>query len=138
MTSLRIETFNFAVKSQKREEFILITEEIETMIVKSNIKTGTVKVFLPHTTAGLTINQHANPDVARDIITIADANVPRKKLLNVEGISDAHYKSVIFGTFLDIPIERGKMILGEWQGVFLCEFDGPRTRRINVQIWGID
>ena len=134
---LYIESYNFSLKSSKREEFIQITENVNNLIKEAQADEGLVKIFIPHTTAAITINQNANPDVARDIITILGEHIPKKRMLNVEGNSDAHFKSSLFGVFLEIPFENGKMSLGEWQGVYFCEFDGPRTRTVRIQVWSL-
>jgi secondary thiamine-phosphate synthase enzyme len=123
------------MKTSKREEFIQITEKLNNILKKSEIQNGLMKIYLPHTTAAITINQNANPDVARDIIYILRNLIPHKRLLNVEGNSDAHFKSSLFGVNLEIPFDQNSLNLGDWQGVFLCEFDGPRTRNIRVQLW---
>ena len=130
-----IESFNLSLKTAKREEFIEITERIHTFIEEANATDGFVKVFIPHTTAAVTLNQNANSDVTHDMITIlADIVIPRT-LLNVEGNSDAHFKSSLIGVSLEIPFSNKKLTLGTWQGVFFVEFDGPRTRNVHIQIW---
>ncbi|WP_371804084.1 secondary thiamine-phosphate synthase enzyme YjbQ [Candidatus Lokiarchaeum ossiferum] len=131
-----VENNLFSIKSSKREQFISITEDINNLVLRSGAEVGVVKIFIPHTTAAVTINQNANPDVIKDIQTILASSIKGHRLLNAEGNSDSHFKSSLFGVSLEIPIERRKMILGEWQGVFFCEFDGPRTRKIHVQVWG--
>lgn len=131
-----VENNVFSIKSSKREQFISITEDINNLVYRSGAEVGVVKIFIPHTTAAVTINQNANPDVIKDIQTILARSVNGNRLLNAEGNSDSHFKSSLFGVSLEIPIERKKIILGEWQGVFFCEFDGPRTRKIHVQVWG--
>jgi secondary thiamine-phosphate synthase enzyme len=131
-----VESSTFSIKSTRREQFISITGDINDLISRSRSELGIVKIFVPHTTAAITINQNANPDVARDIQTILSNGIKDNQLLNSEGNSDAHFKSSLFGVSIEIPIEKGKLSLGEWQGVFFCEFDGPRTRKIHVQVWG--
>ncbi len=133
-----LETFNYTLKSTKREEFIQITQDIDSILKKSGIIDGWAKIFCPHTTAALTINQNANPDVVHDLGTMLHIQVPKRRLLNVEGNSDAHFKSSMMGVHLEIPIDNGTLSLGNWQGIFFCEFDGPRSRNIIVQIFGQD
>ena len=132
-----IESYHFSLKSSKREEFIEITERINNFIEEANATDGFVKVFIPHTTAAVTINQNANPDVTSDLITILAEMVHHQRLLNVEGNSDAHFKSSLFGVNLEIPFTNQKLTLGPWQGIFFIEFDGPRTRNVHVQIWAL-
>ena len=131
-----VENNVFSIKSSRREQFISITDDINELVHRSGAEIGNVKIFVPHTTAAVTINQNANPDVIKDIQTILTASIKGHRLLNAEGNSDSHFKSSLFGVSLEIPIEKKKIVLGEWQGVFFCEFDGPRTRKIHVQIWG--
>lgn len=132
---MQYHNLSFSLKSSKREQFLPISMDLNNLLEKAQAKSGLMKIFIPHTTAAVTINQNANPDVVIDIITILTELIPQKQLLNIEGNSDAHFKSSLFGSSLEIPFEDGKLALGEWQGVFFCEFDGPRTRNIKVQIW---
>lgn len=129
---------NFSLTTSKHEEFIEITRELNEILQKNNSKSGIIKIYIPHTTAAVTINQSANPDVPIDLLTILSELTMNSRLLNVEGNSDAHFKSSLFGTFLEIPFQNVRLSLGEWQGVFFCEFDGPRTRNVKVQIWETD
>ena len=131
-----VENNVLSIKSAKREQFISITEDISDLVYRSGAEVGMVKIFIPHTTAAVTINQNANPDVLKDIQSILASSIKEHRLLNAEGNSDSHFKSSLFGVSLEIPIDKKKIVLGEWQGIFFCEFDGPRTRKINVQIWG--
>ncbi len=132
------QNFSFGITSKKREEFIPISEYLEKYLQNTKANNGTMKIFIPHTTAAITINQNANPDVLTDLILISNELIPHKNLLNIEGNSDAHFKSSLFGSSLEIPIENNKLMLGDWQGVFFCEFDGPRTRNIKVQLWSLE
>ncbi|MHA1522236.1 MAG: secondary thiamine-phosphate synthase enzyme YjbQ, partial [Promethearchaeota archaeon] len=102
-----LETYNYSLKTSRREEFIQITQDIDGILKKSGAKSGWVKIFCPHTTAALTINQNANPDVVHDIGTLLHNKVNNQRMLNVEGNSDAHFKSSMFGVFLEIPFENG-------------------------------
>jgi len=131
-----LETYDFALKTNRREEFIHITKKIKNLLKKTELNKGFVKIFCPHTTASVSIIQNANPDVLRDINEILKPLIPHKQQLNVEGNSDAHFKSALFGASLDIPVENSELLLGPWQGIFFCEFDGPRTRKVIVQFFG--
>ena len=125
MMQLRIS--QFSLKSVKREQYIQITEEIQQIVQKTSIHNGFVKIFIPHTTAALTINNNGNSDVIQDLNNLLNLNVPHVRLLNAEGNSDAHYKSSLVGVCLEIPVSKGKMMLGSWQGIFFCEFEQPNN-----------
>jgi secondary thiamine-phosphate synthase enzyme len=104
---------------------------------KSNIKDGAVIVFVPHTTAGITINENADPDVVHDILSTLQKVFPRDRShRHMEGNSYAHIKASVMGSSCSIIIENGRLKLGTWQGVYFCEFDGPRTRRFFTKIIG--
>jgi secondary thiamine-phosphate synthase enzyme len=128
---------SFTLKSDRREQFIPISEEVNGFVqqVGENI-VGVCKIFIPHTTAAVIVNQNVNPDVMRDFQTYLESIVPVKRMLNVQGNSDAHFKSSLLGTSVEIPISNGKLDLGEWQTLFFAEFDGPRMRNVILQIWG--
>ncbi len=132
-----IKKFSFSLKTARREQFIPISEEVNGFVQKvgENIE-GVCKIFIPHTTAAVIINQNVNPDVIRDFQTYLESIVPLKRMLNVQGNSDAHFKSSLLGTFVELPISNGKLDLGEWQDIFFAEFDGPRIRTVIIQIWG--
>lgn len=123
------------IRSTARKEMIDITENLAGIIQKSGAKRGICFIFVPHTTCGITINENADPSVKEDILSFLCKLVPQhNRYLHAEGNSDAHIQSTIVGHSLSIPIENSTIQLGTWQGVFLCEFDGPRTRNIWVQI----
>lgn len=126
---LNITTFN-------KTQFIDITGKITGIVDKSGIKDGTCKVFVPHTTAGITINENADPDVIRDIGMLLDKIVPwnHPSYRHSEGNSAAHIKSSMMGSSVDLIISGGKLQLGTWQSVFFSEFDGPRSRKVWVKI----
>ncbi len=136
MKYMFLESFVFSIKTSKKEQFIRITQDINDIVFRSGADMGNVKIFIPHTTAAVTINQAANPDIIKDILTLLNSSTTNQRLLNSEGNSDSHFKSSLFGVSLEIPIEKGKLALGEWQGVFFCEFDGPRTRKVHIDILG--
>ncbi|MCP4760723.1 MAG: YjbQ family protein [archaeon] len=132
-----IKSYEFIIKSKKRNEFINISQEINIFLVKSGLKAGFCKVFIPHTTAGVTINENADPDVEKDLINILTDLIPySKNYLHMEGNSDAHCKSSMIGSSVDVLIENSSFVLGTWQGVFFTEFDGPRTRKVILQFQG--
>jgi secondary thiamine-phosphate synthase enzyme len=126
-------TAEFRVKTQRRTQFISITQEIATVVAKNNWLDGVVTVFVPHTTAGITINENADPDVARDMESFSDEWIPQsKKFRHSEGNSDAHIKASFYGSSVQVIVRNGKMWLGTWQGIYFCEFDGPRDRKVFV------
>ena len=123
------------IKTDRRTQFLDITHEVEQSVRESSIKTGLCYVYVPHTTAGITINEHADPDVASDVEAIFDRLIPQKgPYQHAEGNTDSHMKTILTGTSQTIFIENGKLALGTWQGIFLCEFDGPRQRTVFVKI----
>ncbi|HCX03708.1 MAG TPA: hypothetical protein DHM42_04415 [Clostridiales bacterium] len=123
------------IDTSKREEFKDITNEIDEIVKNSGIDKGIVNVFVQHTTAGITINENADPDVVRDMLSTFDKIVPfEDNYKHYEGNSHAHIKASMLGSSVSIPIEEGKMILGTWQGIYFCEFDGPRNRKVVVSI----
>lgn len=123
------------VKTAKRIELIEITEEVQSTVTQAKIKNGVCFIFCPHTTAGITINENADPSVCRDIINTLNKLVPENgAYAHAEGNSDSHIKSCLFGSSLTVFIEQGKLALGVWQGIFFCEGDGPRNRQVWVKI----
>ncbi|MHC5157634.1 MAG: secondary thiamine-phosphate synthase enzyme YjbQ [Planctomycetota bacterium] len=127
-----------SVKTGRRNEMIDITSEVSAAIAKSGIETGTVIIFCPHTTAAITINENADPDVTHDILLTLEELLPqlRKGYRHAEGNSDAHVKASLVGASEILCIQNGKPRLGTWQGVYFCEFDGPRTRKIHLTTTG--
>lgn len=127
----------FTIRTTKRDEFIDIGYYVEEALEKSGIKNGIITVFVPHTTAGVTINEDADSDVVRDLLWTLDNLVPeRREYKHMEGNSHAHMKASIMGSSCNIIVEDGKMKLGTWQGIYFCEFDGPRTRRVYIKVMG--
>ena len=123
------------IKSARRTQFLDITHEVEQSVRESGTKTGLCYIYVPHTTAGITIIEHADPDVASDVEAIFDRLIPQKgPYQHAEGNTDSHMKTILTGTSQTIFIENGKLALGTWQGIFLCEFDGPRQRTVFVKI----
>jgi len=122
------------VKTNKREELIDITSKVQSYIKDKDIKDGFVTVFIPHTTAGVTINENADPDVARDITSKLNKEIPQNEgYAHAEGNSDAHIKSSLVGPSLQVLVNSGNLVLGTWQGIYFCEFDGPRTRKVYLK-----
>jgi secondary thiamine-phosphate synthase enzyme len=127
------------VKSRVRSELIDITSDIRELLRKANVNSGVCHVFVLHTTAGIMVNEGADPAVKLDITTFLNKIVPKDHYYtHSEGNSDAHIKSALVGTCQTLLIDNGKPLLGTWQSVYFCEFDGPRTRRIAVKICADD
>lgn len=125
------------VSTRSRNEFIDITSRISDELKKTGVQNGTCYVYMPHTTAGLTINENADPDVTRDILAGLTRLVPMKgDYRHAEGNSDAHIKASLMGFSQMIPVIDGQLALGTWQGIYFCEFDGPRNRHVLVDISG--
>lgn len=123
------------IKTSKRIDLIDITPEIDKIVHKSGVKNGLCVLYCPHTTAGITINEGADPDVKEDILRQLEEIAPEsKKYRHMEGNADSHIKSSIVGCSQTVPIEGNRLFLGHWQSVFFAEFDGPRTRRISINI----
>ena len=123
------------IKTTKRAEFIDITSRVSKAVMQEKVNSGVCVVFCPHTTAGLTINENADPSVKKDIINHLEELVPEGKgYSHMEGNADSHIKSSLLGSLLNISIERGNLALGTWQGIYFCEFDGPRSREVYVKI----
>ena len=124
-----------SVKTHRRTQFVDITREVEQAVRESAVKSAVCYVYVPHTTAGIAINEHADPDVASDVEAVFDRLIPHQgPYRHAEGNTDSHMKAILTGTSQTILVENGKLALGTWQGIFLCEFDGPRHRTIFVRI----
>ena len=133
-----METTRFSVDTHDRDEMIDITSRVAEVIRSAGVKDGHALIYVPHTTAGVTINENADPDVIHDILAALDQAVPwsQRFYRHGEGNSAAHVKSSMVGCSAMVPISGGQMTLGTWQSIFFCEFDGPRTRRCIVQVSG--
>jgi secondary thiamine-phosphate synthase enzyme len=127
-----------SVRSSKRSQMIDITRPVSEHIADSGVKNGIVTIYCPHTTAGITINENADPDVPHDILLTLEKLLPQHfaGYRHNEGNSDAHVKSSLIGCSRQVIVRNGSLMLGTWQGIFFCEFDGARTRTINIQIMG--
>ncbi|MCK5528677.1 MAG: secondary thiamine-phosphate synthase enzyme YjbQ [Kiritimatiellae bacterium] len=125
----------FSVKTSARTEFVDITAEVAEAVTASGVTDGVVTVFIPHTTAGVQINENADPDVMRDIKVVLDEVVPwSNNYWHAEGNTAAHVKAAMMGASAQIIVEDGRMQLGTWQGIYFCEFDGPRQRTVWVKL----
>ncbi len=123
------------VKTRERTELVDITSDINQLIQKSGIDQGLCMIYVPHTTAAVTINESADPSVKSDVLMILNQVIPwDANYRHLEGNSAAHIKSTLVGSSELIAIEKGRLSLGTWQGIFFCEFDGPRTRKVDVRI----
>ena len=124
-----------SVKTRERTELIDITSNINQLIQKSGTDQGLCMIYVPHTTAAVTINESADPSVKSDILMVLNQIIPwEANYRHLEGNSPAHIKSTLVGSSELIAIENRRLILGTWQGIFFCEFDGPRTRKVDVRI----
>lgn len=124
-----------SVKTNRRIELIDITDKIQNAVSKSKLKDGVCVIFCPHTTAGLTINENADPSVKSDIIDTLNKLIPENAgYAHSEGNADSHVKSSLFGSSLNIIVEDGQLQLGTWQGICFCEGDGPRSREVWIKI----
>ena len=135
---MKIVEKDFSISSKHRNQMIDITEQVRSIVGKSGITNGCVTVYCPHTTAAITINENADPAVIHDILLTLEELIPhhRSGYKHYEGNSDAHCKSSIVGCSKQILIKDKKLTLGTWQDIFFCEFDGPRNRKVTVQISG--
>lgn len=125
------------IRTRSREDFVDLTVDIERLVAASGIAGGVCVVTVPHTTAGITANENADPDVRADMAMVLRKIVPDAlPYAHGEGNSPAHVKAALVGSSVTLIVESGRLKLGTWQGVFFCEFDGPRTRQIWVQVLG--
>lgn len=124
-----------SVRSNKQVEFVKITNQVQDVVQESGLSEGVCRVFVPHTTAGVTINEGADPDVVDDMIVELNKIVPMEdNYRHREGNSAAHIKTSLMGSSVTVFVQNGKLALGTWQAIFFCEFDGPRTRRVFVRL----
>lgn len=124
-----------SITTNRRDEFVDMTRKIQELVSSSGVKTGYCIVFIPHTTAGVTINENADPTVIRDILVSLDRQVPwQGDYRHGEGNSAAHIKASLTGSSVTVPVEEGHLQLGTWQGIFFAEFDGPRVRKVYVRV----
>lgn len=119
------------VRTTSHRQMVDITSQVSAAIVAPD---GICHVYVPHTTAAVVINEHADPDVARDLVAAYEAMVPNIRFAHAEGNSDAHLMSTLLGGSVTIPVENGRLQLGTWQGIFFVELDGPRTRKVWISV----
>jgi secondary thiamine-phosphate synthase enzyme len=126
-----MKTTELNISTNRRTQFVSVTGQIAGAITKNEWLDGILTIFVPHTTAGVTINENADPDVVGDMESFSDKLVPQSShFRHSEGNSDAHIKACFYGTSQQVIVRNGKMWLGIWQGVYFCEFDGPRERKL--------
>jgi secondary thiamine-phosphate synthase enzyme len=126
-----------SIKTDARTQMVDITEKVKEAVKNSGIRNGLVHIFSMHTTGAVTINENADPAVETDILNTINKIVPwDDNFRHMEGNSAAHIKVSLFGPSELVPLENGNLVLGTWQGIYFCEFDGPRTRRVNIQVTG--
>jgi secondary thiamine-phosphate synthase enzyme len=135
---MKIVEKDFRISSKHRNQMIDITSQVGSAVSQSGISNGDAIVYCPHTTAAVTINENADPSVSHDILLTLEELIPHRRpgYQHSEGNSDAHCKSSLVGCSEQILIKNGTLSLGGWQGIFFCEFDGPRSRMVSVQIRG--
>ena len=126
-----------AVKTHARSEMIDVTARVQKLVAKQNVTDGYVIVYVPHTTAAVTINENADPDVKADMLKKLETMIPKREPYyeHAEGNSDSHVKTSLVGNSATVLIESGKLVLGRWQGIYFCEFDGPRKREMYVKMF---
>jgi secondary thiamine-phosphate synthase enzyme len=124
-----------SVKTDRRTQLVDVTSQVQEVVAASGVTTGICYLYVPHTTAAVTINECADPDVARDVEGAFDRLIPANgPYRHSEGNSDSHMKAILVGANQMVHIEDGRLALGRWQGIFFCEFDGPRDRRLQVKV----
>src|SRR4051812_14303505 len=134
MQSLPLQTV--AVRTNQRNEMLDVTDRVTKLVRSNNMLDGMALVYVPHTTAAVTINENADPDVRHDLLRKLDELIPKEEsyYLHVEGNSDSHVKTSLVGSTVTVLVERGRLVLGRWQGIYFCEFDGPREREMMVKL----
>jgi secondary thiamine-phosphate synthase enzyme len=126
---------SFELRTHRRTEFVDITNQVRPLVKRTGIQQGTCVVYCPHTTAAITVNENADPDVVHDVLAWLNRTIPQQQadFRHAEGNSDSHLKAILVGPSVSLVIDGGDLVLGRWQGIFFCEFDGPRTRSVKVQ-----
>jgi len=121
------------VSTKHRDDWVDLTSSLKDLAHRKNFQNGLITVFVPHTTAGVTINENADKDVVKDLITTLDKLVPwQDGYQHLEGNSAAHMKATLTGSSVTVPVKNGQLQLGTWQGIFFCEYDGPRNRQVRI------
>ena len=128
--------YTLKVRSHEREELVEFTDQVQEQLTATNQREGLVVLYVQHTTAGLTVNENADPDVPRDMLHLLRTLIPQHGMgfRHGEENSDAHIKATLVGSSVTIPFNEGKLLLGRWQGIFLCEFDGGRERKVIMMV----
>ena len=125
------------VRTSSRNEFLDLTQEIQAAVLESGVREGLCHLFVPHTTAALTINENADPSVKSDILMVLNKVISdQERYRHLEGNSPAHIKASLLGPQLTLMVSSGRLVLGTWQGIYFCEFDGPRSRRLHLKVTG--
>ena len=125
------------VRTSSRNEFLDLTREIQAAVLESGVREGLCHLFVPHTTAALTINENADPSVKSDILMVLNKIISdQEPYRHLEGNSPAHIKASLMGPQLTLMVSSGRLVLGTWQGIYFCEFDGPRSRRLHLKVMG--
>lgn len=128
----------FDLRTRQRNEFVEITHEVRSLVRQSGIRRGTCLVYCPHTTAAITVNENADPDVVHDVLLWLNRAIPKDQagFCHGEGNSDSHLKAILVGPSVSLIVEDGDLVLGRWQGIYFCEFDGPRSRQVHARCDG--
>ncbi len=135
--NMKLYNYVLEIKTSKDEQFIDITREVRDKLVESEVQSGAINLFVPHTTSAVTINENTDPNVKKDILySLRQAFPIEKEFLHFEGNSHAHIKSSVIGNHQMVIVENKELKLGRWQAIYFCEFDGPRKREIYMQIMG--
>jgi len=130
---MNVKTVN--VRTEAAQQLVDITATVRYVVRESGVTQGVCMIFIPHTTAAVTINENADPNVRKDLINILESMVPSKgEYLHTEGNAHAHAKASLIGPSISVFVEAGQLVLGTWQGIYLCEFDGPRTRNVLLRV----
>ena len=126
----------FRVQTSARAEMVEITDQVQTLVTRGGVRDGAAVIQSLHTTAAITVNENADPFVVHDVLSKLDRLIPRDEAYykHAEGNSDSHLKTSFFGPSVTVIVSGGRLVLGTWQGIYLCEFDGPRERRVAVQL----
>ena len=128
--------YTLKVRSREREQLVEFTDAVQQQLTESGARAGVCTLFVQHTTAGLTINENADPDVVHDMLAWLNRTIPQQQadFRHAEGNSDAHIKASLVGPSVTVPFHDGELLLGRWQGIFFCEFDGPRERQVVMML----
>ena len=124
------------IRTDARCQMIEVTDRVARLVAESKVTEGMAIVYVPHTTAAVTINENADPDVKHDMLKKLETLIPKEEpyYLHVEGNSDSHVKTSLVGNSVMVLVERGRLVLGRWQGIYFCEFDGPREREMMIKL----